>query len=186
MSICIPTIIRCPIASSVATAAKCNDQEQPFEFVFQAEAVTALRWVAAAVLCDVSFVTLTCGVLTGLGDTTTTAICRCIMLVIVFPFAWWLGVHRQGGIEGLWQGWVIGIGTVAFFAIWVTFRADWDAAVALAQDRAEDDVVCDKHDELLKDGDQDSALSENNALSTDLESSCDEVIRGNSDVEDGS
>ena len=88
----------------------------------------------------------------------------------------------------MWQAWVIGIGTVAIFAIWVTFRADWDAAVALAQDRAEDDVVCDKHgdkhDELLKDGDQDSALSENNVLSTDLESTGDSVIRGNSELED--
>eukprot|EP00658_Telonema_sp_P-2_P043676 TRINITY_DN31585_c0_g1_i2.p2 TRINITY_DN31585_c0_g1~~TRINITY_DN31585_c0_g1_i2.p2 ORF type:complete len:212 (+),score=51.94 TRINITY_DN31585_c0_g1_i2:182-817(+) len=67
-------------------------------------AVVALRWIAVATCCDVPFVLLTLGVLTGLGDTTTTALCRLLTLCVVGPTAYWLGIVRGGGIAGLWQG----------------------------------------------------------------------------------
>lgn len=101
-------------------------------------AARSLPICGCALLFDAALCAATMGVLTGLGDTCTTMLCRLQMLVISAPGAWYLGWHRGQGIPGVWWAWLACLVVVGLYAQYRVIACDWQSACKMATERQED------------------------------------------------
>jgi len=124
---------------------------------------SGLRIVAVALVFDGCFTVCTCGVLSGMGNTMVTAACRLVMLIVVVPASWYLGVYRSGDmhdhVDGLWWGWVIAVAVCTTVAIAAAWKVDWEKAMQLAQDRMEEEEEEEEEEQSIKQTNEDNQQS---------------------------